>query len=309
MKSLRLVGALLISVALAMAAQANDLSNSTWNELDSSNNSTSPNGWTSGSMLPSQVEPTARAMMGAIKRWYDHISTVATSTGASTHYLLTYSVAPAAYAQGDTYCWKADKASAGSDDLNVNSLGVKPLYVSKVGAGNGVVLANQIQANSKVCAAYDSAMGGGGAFHILNPLPPPGATFASSPAAPTGTAGTTLVMSGMGATCKITPTATGTVVFRFDFTAANSGAGGGDFQLYYGTGAAPANGAATPGGGAALGIDTAVAATGSGLPVSLQNFTTGQVIGTQIWFDVAQASITGGTTSISRINCSAFELN
>ena len=44
-----------------------DINQSSWSEVDASNNAASPNGWTSGVMLPSQVEPTARGMMGAIK--------------------------------------------------------------------------------------------------------------------------------------------------------------------------------------------------------------------------------------------------
>ena len=68
---------LALSLALvSLPAAANDMSNSTWSETDASNNSPAPNGWVSGVMAPSLVEPTARAMMGALKRFYNHINDV-----------------------------------------------------------------------------------------------------------------------------------------------------------------------------------------------------------------------------------------
>lgn len=66
---LRFGAALVLVLALCMPqAFANDISN--WSGVDANNNLTPPNGWPSGIMLPSQVEPTGRAMMGAIARWY-----------------------------------------------------------------------------------------------------------------------------------------------------------------------------------------------------------------------------------------------
>jgi hypothetical protein len=125
MKSLRLIGALLLALALAMPVWANDLSNSTWSETDGSNNSASPNGWTTGTMLPSQVEPTARAMMGALKRWYNHANGTVTSGGAANVQTLTYSVAPASYATGDFYLFKAGFTNTAATTLNINGLGAK----------------------------------------------------------------------------------------------------------------------------------------------------------------------------------------
>lgn len=52
----------------AFPVRADDISN--WSEIDDNNNRSPPNGWPAG-MLPTEVEPTARAMMGAIKRFYD----------------------------------------------------------------------------------------------------------------------------------------------------------------------------------------------------------------------------------------------
>lgn len=64
--------ALGMMLALVSPALADDISN--WSSTDSSNNRTPPLGWPSGTMLPSQVEPTARAMMGAVRRFYDVVT-------------------------------------------------------------------------------------------------------------------------------------------------------------------------------------------------------------------------------------------
>lgn len=55
-------------VLCAATALADDISN--WSTIDDNNNRTPPKGWPSGTLLPSQVEPTGRAVMGAIARWY-----------------------------------------------------------------------------------------------------------------------------------------------------------------------------------------------------------------------------------------------
>src|SRR4249920_437669 len=46
---------------------------STWNPVDNSNTTAPPDGWPEG-MAPSAVNNSARAMMGAIRRWYDTVT-------------------------------------------------------------------------------------------------------------------------------------------------------------------------------------------------------------------------------------------
>lgn len=143
----------LIAVAIVFslsAAFANDLSNSTWSETDASNNSVSPNGWKSGTMLPTEVEPTARAMMGALKRWYNHTNATATSSGSANTQTLTYSVAPAAYVAGDTYTFIAGFTNTGAATLNVNALGAKAIQ-----SGGVALLGGEIVAGNVVSVAYD----------------------------------------------------------------------------------------------------------------------------------------------------------
>lgn len=125
-------------------AQANDLGNTTWSESDAANNSAAPNGWASGQMTPIQVEPTARAMMGAIKRFYDHIQPTATSGGAANVQTLTYTVAPQAYYTGDIYTFIAGYTNTGATTLNVNSLGAKAVQLYGAALTGGEIVAGKI---------------------------------------------------------------------------------------------------------------------------------------------------------------------
>jgi hypothetical protein len=147
---IKYIGLALSLMLASLPAMANDLSNATWSEVDSSNNAASPNGWTSGTMTPSQVEPTARAMMGATKRFYNHINATKTSGGSANTQTLTYSVAPAAYATGDAYAFIAGFTNTGSATLNVNSLGAKTIKVGTV-----PLTAGQITVGRVVNVYYD----------------------------------------------------------------------------------------------------------------------------------------------------------
>jgi hypothetical protein len=150
---MRLASGLLgLCVVLTMPALANDISNSTWSETDGSNNHASPNGWTSGVMLPSQVEPTARAMMGAVKRFYNHINGAMTTGGTANAQTLTYGVAPAAYVSGDVYRFLVGGGltNTGAATLNINSLGAISIK------NGGVALAGgELTAGRYVSVIYD----------------------------------------------------------------------------------------------------------------------------------------------------------
>jgi hypothetical protein len=126
-------------------------------------------------------------------------------------------------------------------------------------------------------------------------------------ASPTGTTSATLVMMGLAAT--ITPAVSGKVFMTLSGSIANSATtGGAATRLCYGTGAAPANGAAVTGtqvGGTAsrgiLGVTTAV-------PVSLSFIVSTMTVGTTYWIDAALLAQTAGTASLQNVTISAFEL-
>ncbi len=102
-----------------------DIGASNWNEDDASNNAPAPDGWPEG-MPPSGVNNAARAMMGAIKRWYDW-SIPKTTAGSGSAYTLNYSVAPGALVDGMSFMVEFHVANNANPTLAVNILGAIPI--------------------------------------------------------------------------------------------------------------------------------------------------------------------------------------
>jgi hypothetical protein len=150
----------LLFMTAAGVAHADDISAATWSETDSSNTSTPPAGWPTN-MAANQVEPTARAMMGAIKRWYDHANAIVTSGGSANAQTLTYSVAPSAYVSGDGYVFIAGYSNSGAVTLNVNALGAKSIKIGTADLASG-----QIAAGAVAVVYYD-----GTNFQLVNSTP------------------------------------------------------------------------------------------------------------------------------------------
>lgn len=127
----------------------------------------------------------------------------------------------------------------------------------------------------------------------------------TQPADPTGTTNTTGVHMGLAAT--ITPLYTGRVKATVTGNLTNSTATAGDgakAQLRWGTGAAPANGAALTG-NAVGSIQQSVLerATANDLQTfCLIYVITGLTKGTQIWVDLMLAAIVGGTALAKNLN-------
>lgn len=74
-------------VLLVLPAVGSEVS--TWSATAASNNTAPPNGWPAG-MFPNQVEPTAREMMAAIRRWFNTVrlfNTGTVETGSMTLYV------------------------------------------------------------------------------------------------------------------------------------------------------------------------------------------------------------------------------
>ena len=125
-------------------------------------------------------------------------------------------------------------------------------------------------------------------------------------AAPTGTASTTAVMGGLSFT--LTPTQTGRVLFICSGQMANSTINDGvTVDLRYGTGGAPANGAAVSGTlvGIAQTSTSLVAASKSGFCIS--GVITGLTVGTAYWFDFSQLAVTAGTATVTGVSASVVE--
>ena len=151
----------------------------TWSETAGSNNSASPAG-APELMLPSGLNDTLREVMGGAAREFNRSHPTIASAGSQPAYTLTYTTAPAAYAQGLMFAFKVHSAPTGSVTVNVNSLGAKKVYdnTGTTQLGSGAWAANQ-----RVIIAYDASLdSAAGGFLVIN--------------ATSGTFTTTLTMSG-----------------------------------------------------------------------------------------------------------------
>lgn len=141
-----------------------DISSSYWATVDANNNAAAPNGWTPGVMLPSQVEPTAQAMQGAIKRFWERVNCQITTTGSSGTYVYTPTNVsyPASIAQGEIFGFYAHQTSAGNDTFKINGttvLGPYNIYLITQ-AGSRQIKANEIQSGQFCLMQYSTALGG-----------------------------------------------------------------------------------------------------------------------------------------------------
>ena len=141
-----------------------------------------------------------------------------------------------------------------------------------------------------------------------DPTPGQPALTISSVAAPTGTTSTTAVMMGLAAT--ITPVVTGRVIFVVVGNVWNNTLNDTvQYVLSYGTGTAPANGAALT--GTTTGAKQQVTGVASGayqLGFALVGLATGLTLATAYWFDVQLNVTVGGTGQINNVTSIALEV-
>ena len=132
-------------------------------------------------------------------------------------------------------------------------------------------------------------------------------TAQSSPADPSGTTSTTLVMMGLAG--SITLQGSGRILIMLSGECGSGTTGNGTgVQLSYGTGAAPSNGGTLAG--------TQV----GGLPIftsltgvlrnnfAIQAVVSGLTVGTTYWLDAAVKAVTAGTSTITNLSLTAIEL-
>jgi hypothetical protein len=131
-----------------------DLATSDWSEVDASNNAMPPAGFPEG-MFPSDLNNSARAVMGAVKRWYGKINPTLTTGGTTTAYTLTSAgQAEAAYYTGQLYAFVANATCGATPTLNIDALGAINLRKFTAGAWANLA-AGDIQANQIVVARYN----------------------------------------------------------------------------------------------------------------------------------------------------------
>ncbi len=104
-----------------------DLGNTgVFSQTDASNNSGTMPSW-SGAAAPSTLDDAGRAFQGAVTREWNWRSYTLTAAGTADAKTLTFSVAPAAYYNGQRFAFIANTTNTGSATLNVNSLGAKAI--------------------------------------------------------------------------------------------------------------------------------------------------------------------------------------
>lgn len=134
------------------------------------------------------------------------------------------------------------------------------------------------------------------------------AILQSSPVNPTGTTSTAGVMMGLAG--ALTPRVTGRVKIVINgYMSESVGVRGVTAQIRYGTGTAPANGAALTGTTAGGSINMFQTAATQLFPFSCNAIVSGLTLGTAIWIDLAVARVgASGTGSVLNISITAFEL-
>jgi hypothetical protein len=136
------------------------------------------------------------------------------------------------------------------------------------------------------------------------------ATLQSSSALnPSGTSSTTAVMMGLGSTCHITPVFSSRIKVEFYGAGFSSVAAQTfSFGLRFGTGTAPANGAAATGTLIGTNITGASNSIDQSLPMSDGGIITGLTPGTAVWLDLTlTSSSTSATATLQGISCAAME--
>lgn len=136
------------------------------------------------------------------------------------------------------------------------------------------------------------------------------ATLQTSPGNPASTGSGTAVMMGLGATCTITPVFGTRVLLDFQGYLTNNAANtASTAQARFGTGSAPANGAAASGTAVGSAIVAQASAANSIAPFKAGGIITGLTPGTAYWFDLSLFTLIAGSTAAAMVNvsCSAME--
>jgi len=141
--------ALLLGLAAALPARANDLSDPCWSEAAASNTCAVPNGLPANT-LAANLYGVIREIMGALKREWDRANPTVTSSGTNT-ITLTYTIAPTAYVQGDSFSFIAGGTNSGAATLNVNGLGAKAITKR----GTAALTGGEILSGEIVNVRYD----------------------------------------------------------------------------------------------------------------------------------------------------------
>ena len=132
-----------------------EISSSAYSETDALNNVPPPGGFPEG-MNMSGLNDSARAVMGAIKRFWGRSQGRYASTGSANAYVLTPDVALTAYVAGERYSFRANFANTGSATLNISGVGARTIKKFGNGATSAAALTGgEIQNSQPVTVEYN----------------------------------------------------------------------------------------------------------------------------------------------------------
>lgn len=135
-------------------------------------------------------------------------------------------------------------------------------------------------------------------------------TSFSIPGGTPSTASLVGVHAGTGVTHALSKT-TRIMITIYGVVSNNANGCGGAVSIRYGTGAAPAGGAALTGsatGGVPYCVNPAAGPNTITFPISVSSFVTGLTIGTTYWIDAAITAVTGGTASYASLAVMVVEI-
>lgn len=121
---------------------------------DASNNSTAPNGWPEN-MARSDVNNSARALMGAVARWEKDINGSLNSAGGTTAYTLAVNRTTAVAAQGETFVFKINATNTAAVTINVTPSGGSARGAVAVQKAGAALAANDWTAGDFAAIRYD----------------------------------------------------------------------------------------------------------------------------------------------------------
>lgn len=123
--------------------------------------------WAEG-QSPSTVNNSARVMMQRVKELLDDLGGITTVTGSANVLNFTANSAITAYVDGIRLAIRAASDNTSSVTLNVNAIGAKPVLKFTLDGG-GQLAAGEIQGGCIYEVIYSAALGGTGAWLLLNP--------------------------------------------------------------------------------------------------------------------------------------------
>ena len=131
--------------------------NSVFSMVDANNNSGTMPSW-SGTAAPSTIDDAGRAFQGAVTREWNWRNYTLTAGGTADVKTLTYTVAPAAYYNGQIFSFIANTTNTTTVTINVNALGAKTIKKMVAGVATDLAAGDMVS-GARVEIAYNTTGG------------------------------------------------------------------------------------------------------------------------------------------------------